>query len=63
MTREPLEMNVANQHNLVRCGSCDALYDKTAKWVRGYSHGTSGEFTVTGAVKENSCPVCGKERA
>lgn len=56
-------MNVANQHNLVRCGSCDALYDKTAKWVRGYSHGTSSEFTVTGAVKENSCPVCGKERA
>lgn len=55
-------MNVANQHDLVRCDCCDALYDKTAKWVRGYSHGTSNEFTVTRKIKENLCPVCGKER-
>lgn len=55
-------MNVANQHNLVRCGCCDALYDKTVKWVCGYSHGTSNEFTVTRTVKENSFPVCGKAR-
>ena len=55
-------MDCANQKNLVRCGSCDALYDKTLKWVRGYSHGTSEDFTVTSKVKENSCPVCGKKR-
>jgi len=55
-------MKVASQHNLVRCEVCDAIYDKTAKWVRGYSRGTSNEFTTTGTVKEKSCPVCGKER-
>ena len=56
------KMFFANQHNLVRCDGCDALYDKTAKWVRGYTRGTTGEFTATSKVKHNCCPVCGKER-
>lgn len=55
-------MFCANQHNLVRCDGCDALYDRTAKLVRGYTRGGAGEFTATGKVKDNCCPVCGKER-
>ena len=53
-------MNFANSHNLVRCGCCDAIYDKTVKWVRGYYQGTSCDFTPAIPVRENSCPVCGK---
>lgn len=51
-----------NSDNLIRCDCCNALYDKTIKWVRGYYHGTSTAFTATLRIKDNSCPVCGKER-
>lgn len=50
-----------NSHNLVRCGCCNALYDKTVKWVRGYYHGTSEDFTTVSKIKDGVCPVCGKE--
>lgn len=53
--------DMKNSHNLVRCKCCNALYDQTIKWVRGYYQGTSSNFTTTGSVKESSCPVCGKE--
>lgn len=50
-----------NSNNLVRCNCCNALYDKTVKWVRGYYQGTSEDFTETSKIKDDCCPVCGKE--
>lgn len=54
-------MNCTNSKNLVRCGNCDALYNKIVSWAKGYYEGTSNYFTPIGKVKENCCPVCGKE--
>lgn len=54
-------MHVANRNNLIKCTRCDAIYDRTVKWRRGYYHGTSNQFTQTSTVKENTCPICGKE--
>lgn len=57
-----IEMKVANQHNLVRCDNCSALYDKTLRWVRGYHRDSSDDFTFINSIKENSYPICAKER-
>ena len=54
-------MQCANQHNLVRCSNCDAIYDKTIQWVRGRYDGTSSTFRTSSTVRENSCPICGKK--
>ena len=53
-------MNWKNSENLMRCTNCNALFDKTVKWARGYYEGTSDYFTQVATVKENSCPICGK---
>lgn len=54
-------MNFANSQNLVHCSCCNAIYDKTAEWVRGYYQGTSCNFIPAITVKENSCPICGND--
>jgi hypothetical protein len=55
------KMTYSNQHNLVRCKCCDALYDKTVRWARGSYVGTSNAFLTSFNVRENHCPVCGEE--
>jgi len=52
----------ANKENLVECGGCGAVYDKTLRWFRGFhSSGTADDFTPYALVKEHRCPVCNKE--
>lgn len=48
--------------SLVHCRRCDARFDPSVEWVRGYApkNDTSGAFTVTGTVAPGDCPICNK---
>lgn len=54
-------MKYANSDRLIKCNGCQALYDKTLSWERGYYNGTSNNFVCMTKINMGCCPMCGNK--